>query len=375
MSTQPSASGQSQGTVVVYPARGNEPEHEKQVHFELGRRIAQLLGMKFDGEYRPEHRYAGHLYFIPSDTLIGMEFARSLGITTEDDLFGGVASHAFIPTKAISHALLGPSAAAPDGWSPDFGRLVQDAVLRGFTSFNLDDAREAGRRLLEYGPLRIKPVHATAGRGQVLVPGPAELIQALAAINTDRLAECGVVLEEHLEDVKTYSVGQIRLAKLVASYVGTQHLTPDNKGEMVYGGSDLIVARGGFDALLKADLPPDFQTAIAKAQVYDQAASQCFAGFFASRRNYDVASGLDSEGKQHFGVLEQSWRTGGASSAEIAALEAFHAQAQTQFVRARTLEIFGQQSEPPSHAVETFHGEDKDLGLIRKYVMVEPYGN
>lgn len=375
MNALPSSPGKGQGTVVVYPARGNEPEHEKQVHFGLGRRIAQLLGLQFGGQYEPERRYPGRLYFIPSDTLIGMEFARGLGIVSEDDLFGGVASHPFIPTKAISHALLGPDAVAPDGWSSEFGRLVQEAVLQGFTSFSLDDAHEAGKRLLQYGPLRIKPVHATAGRGQVLVSDLDELARALKALPTDRLAECGVVLEEHLEEVKTYSVGQVRLAKLVASYVGTQHLTPDNQGEMVYGGSDLIVARGGFDALLEANLPLDFQTAIAKARLYDQAASQCFTEFFASRRNYDVASGLDSQGKQHYGVLEQSWRTGGASSAEIAALETFHAQSQTQFVRARTLEIFGQQSQPPSHAVETFHGEDKDLGLIRKYVMVEPYGN
>src|SRR5690606_35220237 len=115
------------------------------------------------------------------------------------------------------------------------------AVLQGFTSFSLDDAHEAGKRLLQYGPLRIKPVHATAGRGQVLVSDLDELARALKALPTDRLADCGVVLEEHLEEVKTYSVGQVRLANLVASYVGTQHLTPDNQGEMVYGGSDLIV--------------------------------------------------------------------------------------------------------------------------------------
>ncbi len=363
------------GTVLIYPARVHEPEHERQVHFELGRRIARMLGMQFDGEYDAERSYAGRLYFLPSDTLIGTEVIQRLGIKTEDDLFGGVAPHAFMPTKAISHGLLHPEAFAPPGWSHDFGRLVQDAVLRGFTSFNLDDARKAGEQLLQYGPLRIKPVHATAGRGQVLITAMDELHLALEALSTERLADCGVVLEEHLDDVKTYSVGQVRLANLVASYVGTQHLTPDNHGEMVYGGSDLIVARGGFDALGKVDLPPDFRTAISKAQAYDQAAAQCFAGFYASRRNYDVASGMDSRGTLRFGVLEQSWRTGGASSAEIAALEIFHAQADTRIVRASTLEIFGQQAQPPSHAVEVWQGEDQDLGLIRKYVMVEPYGN
>lgn len=364
-----------QGTVLVYPARGHEPEHEQHVHLELGRRIAHLMGMQFGGLYEAQRHYAGRLYFLPSDTLIGSELIQRLGIKTEDDLFGGVALHAFIPTKAISHTLLHPYALAPAGWSHDFGRLVQDAVLRGYTSFSLDDAHEAGRRLLEYGALRIKPVLATAGRGQVLVSDLHQLEQALKQVSTDRLDECGVVLEEHLDEVETYSVGQIRLGELQASYVGTQHLTPDNNGEMVYGGSDLIVARGGFDKLLNAGLSTEFQTAILKAQTYDQAASLCFPGFFASRRNYDVASGRDNQGQLRFGVLEQSWRSGGASGAEIAALEIFYSQAQTDFVRARTLEIFGHQAQPPAHAVAIFEGEDKNLGLLRKYIMVEPYGN
>ncbi len=162
---------------------------------------------------------------------------------------------------------------------------------------------------------------------------------------------------------------------MIASYVGTQRLTADNRGEMVYGGSELIVALGDFDTLQKIDLAPGYQTAIAKAKAYDAAASKCFTGFFASRRNYDVASGLDSKGRQRCGVLEQSWRTGGASAAEIAALEAFHTRKDIKIVRASTLEIFGDRAQPPAQAKEVFYGEDPDLGLIRKYVMVEPYGN
>lgn len=38
------------------------------------------------------------------------------------------------------------------------------------------------------------------------------------------------------------------------AYVGTQSLTPDNTGCLVYGGSELRVARGGFDALRRLDL-------------------------------------------------------------------------------------------------------------------------
>ncbi len=161
----------SSGVVVIYPAREHEPEHEKKVHQELARRIARMLGMEFAGAYDAAQRYSGRVYFLPSDTLIGIRLAESLGIKSENDLFGGVAPHPFIPTKAISHALLDPTSIAPEGWSHEFGKLVKDSVLLGFTSFSLDDARSAGQQLLQHGPLRVKPVHATAGRGQILSIG------------------------------------------------------------------------------------------------------------------------------------------------------------------------------------------------------------
>jgi hypothetical protein len=62
--------------------------------------------------------------------------------------------------------------------------------------------------------------------------------------------------------------------------------------------------------------------AIQQAQVFDRA-DEAYPGFYASRRNYDIAQGLDSDGKPRSGVLEQSWRMGGASSAEMAALQSF----------------------------------------------------
>ena len=65
--------------------------------------------------------------------------------------------------------------------------------------------------------------------------------------------------------------------------------------------------------------------AIEYARIFDTAAAIFFPGCFASRRNYDIAQGRDGNGRERFGVLEQSWRVGGASSAEIAALEAFRA--------------------------------------------------
>src|SRR5690606_22870020 len=103
---------------------------------------------------------------------------------------------------------------------------------------------------------------AKAGRGQTVVRRPEDLFTALRQINPPDIARCGLVLETQLEDVSTYSVGQVRLHGLTLSYVGTQRLTRDNRGEEVYGGSELTFARGDYDDLKKLDLPETFRTAI-----------------------------------------------------------------------------------------------------------------
>jgi len=61
---------------------------------------------------------------------------------------------------------------------------------------------------------------------------------------------------------------------------------------------------------------------VAAARRYDEATVE-FHGFTASRRNYDVGQGVGADGRPRSGVLESSWRMGGASSAELAALTAF----------------------------------------------------
>jgi len=361
--------------VVTLANRASEPRHEKAVHEELARRLAALQGLAFLGEYDPAARYSQPLYFVPSGTLVGVEAARELGIEDELDLFGGVVPHAFVETKAISHPLLRPNADSPLGWSRGFASRVKGSVLGGYSAFSLADAREAGRRLLHEGPLRIKPVRATGGRGQARVDGVQALDQALEHVDEAELAQYGLVLESNLDRVTTFSVGQVRVAEQVLSYYGTQRLTQDNAGETVYGGSDLVVVEGDFDALLRLDLPDKTRLAITQAQVYDAAASACFRDFHASRRNYDIAQGVDGRGRTCSGVLEQSWRIGGASGAEIAALEAFAHGSRARLVRASTVELYGEAKPVPEGATVLFSGEDEEVGFITKYVTLEEHGN
>ena len=71
-------------------------------------------------------------------------------------------------------------------------------------------------------------------------------------------------------------------------------------------------------------------------------------------------------------MLEQSWRIGGASGPEVAALEAFRADSRLSAVRARSTELYGEQATPPRGAIVHFHGVDPVAGPLVKYTMVEP---
>nr|MBF0685656.1 DUF3182 family protein [Pseudomonas sp.] len=361
--------------VALYSQREREQRHEQASHTELARRLARLQQLEFVGEYDATQDYRAGVYLVPTDTIVGLDNARRLGIANEEDLFGGVVPQRFVSTKAITHPLAGPDACAPPGWSHEFGRRVHDAVLPGISAFSVVDAQHAGARLLQSGPIRIKPVLATAGRGQRVVHTPAALSEALRGLDIDEISACGLVLERNLENVTTHSVGQVRVAGLTATYYGTQGLTTDHSGETVYGGSTLTVARGGFDALLALELPHAAHQAVGQAQIYDAAASDCFSGFFASRRNYDIAEGNDAQGRHHCGVLEQSWRIGGASSAEVLALEAFSRDPSLRYVCASSLEYYDEAREPPADALVLYRGEDDEVGFITKCAYIASYGN
>jgi hypothetical protein len=363
----------ARGVVVTYRRAGEaDPHcHESVTRRLIARKLAALKGFDYGGDHDPAADYGGRLYFVPAETIVGRDAAQALGIETEDDLFGGVVPHAFVGSKSITHPLTG--AIAPPGWCDDFARLTRGAVLRGCTAFSCEDAQRGGEQLLAHGAVRVKPSVALGGRGQTLVRDPGALRAALAGLDAMDLARCGVVVEQNLAQVKTYSVGRVCVGDLVVTYFGTQKLTTDHTGAQVYGGSDLTVARGDFDALLALDMDSGARLAIEQARTYDAAAQTCFPGLFASRRNYDIACGCDAQGNTVSGVLEQSWRIGGASSAEIAALEAFRADPAVRIVRAECTEVYGPDAEPPLDATVYFRGRDEELGFITKYTTHRTY--
>ena len=353
--------------------------HETATQREIARRLASLLGYRFDDGPRgggpdgtgSDGPGSDGTYWLPNETVVGEAAARRLGLRGRHDLFGGYVPRAFVATKAITHPRVSPDAPVPEGWSDTFARRVDDGTLAGFTAFTRPDALAAARTLLALGPVRLKPVTGTGGRGQRTCASIDDVERALDELSEQAFpagpGPGGLVVEQDLVDVATLSVGLVDVPGLVASYVGTQRTTPDNSGEPGYGGSTLAVTRGGFEAIAAQDWPAPVRAALAAARAYDEAAHACFPGFFASRRNYDVVVGRDARGRTRCGVLEQSWRVGGASPAEVVALAALHADPGRATMRATCVERFGAGVEPPDGAQVFYDGVDDVAGPLLKY--------
>ena len=367
------ASDSGHGVVVLYSqARDTLPGgHEALTHRAFAERLAAFRRCTFAGEFDPQRRYEGPLYFLPNDTLTTTQ-AQALGIRSERDLFGGVVPQPFMATKTITHPLIDGARVVPQGWTPAFGERVREAVLPGFSAFDIDDACRAGAALLKNGPARVKLARGIGGLGQKIITRVDALREVLTQMDARELAQYGVAIEENLADIITYSVGHITIGRAEIAYYGTQSGTPNNRGAEVYGGSALTVVRGGFAELLALQPESELRCAIEQSQRYD-AAAEGFPGFMASRRNYDVLAGSDSQGQRRCGVLEQSWRVGGASSAELAAFEVFAADPNLRLVRAACVEFYGE-GDPPPDTLVYFRGNDARVGLITKYCKVQ-HGN
>lgn len=335
----------------------------------IGYRLARLLGGRFLSWYRHGADALTPPYYIPADTLVGSDAlpACAAGVPA---FFGGQVPHAFVASKVVVHPLPGRSAAAPAGWSHDLAVEIEDVVLPGFSVFDVNDAITAVRQLLRQGPVRLKPAWTRGGEGQVVIGDVAQAQQAIAALDADDLSAHGIVVEQNLCDPVTYSVGEVRCAGITAAYVGRQRQTCNREGAQVYGGSDLMVLRGDLADLERSVQAPGLAQAIRQARLFDAAVAEAYPGFCASRRNYDLIEGTTADGRHVAGVLEQSWRVGGATPAEIAALAAFAADGNCVQVRASSHEVYGA-AVLPDNADIYYRGVDPVEGLLTKYSVVE----
>lgn len=260
-------------------------------------------------------------YLLPLHTLLLSE-AQRLGVSTPQDLYGGVVPYEFTKAKVVSHPLQQVSMEAPTGWAHELGHELRPYTLKGYSAFSVQDAFWVARGLVHEGPIRIKLAHSNASQGQFICTHYTDIAALLQQAAYEPLIEKGVVIEENLTDSTTYSVGQTEVAGLVISYIGEQRATLNLAKKATYGGTRLLAVRGDYEQLRQHLDAPLLLKILEFARQYEQRIFSYYPTLFASRRNYDVIHGRSWDGEMRLGVLEQSWRMGGASMAELYALEA-----------------------------------------------------
>jgi hypothetical protein len=297
------------------------------------------------------HADAPSRYWLPIRTLLRDE-AALIGIDRDTQLWGGVVPRAFVGTKLVSHRLWPGSGYAPAGWRDVPG--IESCTLPGWSVFTRTDALAACEALLHDGPVRVKSPHARGGNEQTVLTGLREArawLQSPAAIGIEH----GLVVERDLVEAATYSVGTAHVGGHTIAYHGIQRAVRDHTGRAVYGGSRLTVFRGDLARLGALVAHGQAGEAVRAAIDYDRAVRGTYQ-VLASRCNYDVIVGHERDGRRHCGVLEQSWRFGGASMAELLAMERFAADPGLRWLVAETVESYDR-SPPPEDAVLVWPGD------------------
>jgi hypothetical protein len=358
-------------TVVLHGSSSPKPvSYFVQRNQAYGRWVAKLLHGQFAGNFDPYTTYEKPIYYIPARTLVmSLEEARTLGISGQEDLMGGIVPAGYVGTKAITHGLIADEAHRPDEWSQAFTDAVKHIVLPGFSVFSKEDALQAGMRLLEDGDVRFKPASGRSGRDQAVIASREDLVHHVSRMDSQELQIYGLVLERNLHDINTLSVGTLLLDRHYISYYGTQRMTLNNQGTVEYEGSDLFFIRGALEHLLQLDVADNIRLAMEQAITYD-AASSHYPGVIASRRNYDVGQGHDRDGNFLSGVLEQSWRIGGATGAELCAFECFQNDPGITAVESSTYCVFGWDKQLPPQAIVQFDDADTGYGPMKVYTVL-----
>lgn len=327
---------------VSLPTKGCDQGAVQGLEF-MGRELAQLLDLSrvylaYEDQIKPA---PADTYYLPLYTL-SLAQAQQLGISNAAQLYGGVVPYDFLAHKAVAHPLPHADMERPEGWDNDLPLSLRHYVLPGYSTFSASDALHTMSLLDQEGQagIRVKLVKSNAGKDQKVIYSRQDLEELLSLPTWKEQLKHGLVLEENLLDSQTFSIGQTQIGEQLFSYVGTQHQTNNLMQESVYGGTTLLLVRGGFQQLFKLSGMERIQHLVEITLNYENSISRAFPQLYASRRNYDVIVGKNARGHHKAGVLEHSWRFGGASIAEILAMRTLQDHPELDHAHAWTRERY-----------------------------------
>ena len=346
--------------VPAYEPGNFEGTYLDQRNTAVGYRLAGLL----DGRLCSIGESTEDRYFVPHAALIRTT-SEKMGVRTADDIFGGVVEIAAHRDKAILHPRV-PGYEQNCMWhSSKFAARVATAVLPGFSVFSPHDAHTAFRQLSGEGySIRGKDPTCDGGGGQWVVADENHLNSIIASLPEGKILNHGFVLEPNLIDPVTLSVGQIYLNRRFYSYHGYQESTTSPKGNETYGGTTLTMVRGGLGSLAQSVADPLVAHAINQARTVYEAYSEYDP--LISRANFDVVQGRATNHDVLSGVVDQSIRIGGATPAEMLAIETLENDPTARRVTSRVTIRWNPEPLPPAPGEVLFfdHPRKRDLATV-----------
>lgn len=286
------------------------------------RAIAHRIAGILDGEVIQDGRDVSAPTFVVPYAAVTTAAAREHRISGNGDVYGGIVRESEQADKAALHKLIRTDAQYPNWYSPRFADSITQMTLPGFTAFSVEDAMQAFYALTRSGmTVRCKDPSNTGGVGQAKVETGDEL-EAFVSEFCNGIARKGVVIETDVTDPSTATVGRLDLLGQHYSWFGRPY-DVQHGGQTRFGGNELTVVRGGFDALLphiseRADVVAIEQSAHVLS-AYDR------FGVVIPRGALDVVQGTTENGGFVSGITDPSFRPSGSSAAELKAVEALSA--------------------------------------------------
>lgn len=221
---------------------------------------------------------------------------------------------------------------------------LRDATLPGYTAFTYQDVETAIELLLRQGYLaRIKDADQSDADGQYIVEHPGQFKSLHTQFPITKVAQSGVVVEANIDSPTTLSIGTVYIAGRYYSYYGTQQ-NVIHDGRKVYGGTTLTLFNGDLEMLTRyVGNNPQLKKAVEQAQTVHSLYSHYDP--LISRGNYDVVVGDNLSG-----VTDQSLRVGGATPAELVAIEALNTNPNLTYVTSQVALEYNPRTQVDKHA-------------------------
>ena len=267
-------------------------EHEAATGRWIGERLAALLGFGYGGVHSQDVSYDAPPFFVPDTTLL----CRRRGV-------GHPRAAAPVRWRGAAR-VRGDQVDHPSRWSKARASCRKAGRVRWamrWTKSPCPASRRSASTTSRARPgtcstaaCRRASSVPTASAGSASPSPPTEDARCrLAHLDANCLERIGAVIELNLKPVKTYSVGTVsrgRTASPISARSGSRAITMACPSTAVR--RCLPARRTRRSAAHRWTTKPSARVRAARSR-YDAEASRAYPAFFASRRNYDVALGVD----------------------------------------------------------------------------------